>query len=125
MAGLAILKHTVSEEVVGERRRDNPVLSALPRRGFFCHKLPFARSSLTRWRREEKANALLQERLSVAPRTGAIARFRFCGTLTGTLSSGKVQSFFQLFRTKNRPTLPGGEMVGHERQPIDPHDRTP
>jgi Transposase domain (DUF772) len=130
MAGLAILKHTddLSDEVLCERWLDNPYYRLFCGEEFFCHKLPFERSSLTRWRQrmgEEKANALLQESLSVAPRTGAIARFQPCVTLTGTLSLGKVQSFFQLFRTKNRPTLPGGAMVGHERQRIDPHDRTP
>jgi transposase, IS5 family len=42
----------------------------------FCHKLPFDRSSLTRWRQrlgEEQLSALLQESLSVAHKTGALA----------------------------------------------------
>src|SRR2546421_6624070 len=42
----------------------------------FRHELPFDRSSLTRWRQrlgEEQIVALLQESLSVAHRTGAIA----------------------------------------------------
>ena len=41
----------------------------------FCHKLPFDRSSLTRWRQrlgEEQLVALIQESLSVAHKTGAI-----------------------------------------------------
>ena len=41
----------------------------------FCHRLPFDRSSMTRWRqrlREEQLVALIQESLSVAHQTGAI-----------------------------------------------------
>ena len=76
MAGLAILKHTddLSDEVLCERWLDNPYYQLFCGEEFFCHKLPFERSSLTRWRQrmgEEKANALLQESLSVATRTGA------------------------------------------------------
>ena len=42
----------------------------------FCHKLPFDRSSLTHWRQrlgEEQLVALIQESLSVAHKTGALA----------------------------------------------------
>src|SRR5256885_17183761 len=42
----------------------------------FCHQLPFDRSSLTHWRQrlgEEQLVALLQESLSVAHKTGALA----------------------------------------------------
>jgi transposase, IS5 family len=42
----------------------------------FCHRLPFDRSSLTRWRQrlgEEQLAALLQESLSVAHKTDALA----------------------------------------------------
>ena len=42
----------------------------------FCHQLPFERSSLTHWRQrlgEEESVALLQESLSVAHKTGALA----------------------------------------------------
>ncbi len=41
----------------------------------FCHRLPFDRSSMTRWRQrlgEEQLVALIQESLSVAHKTGAI-----------------------------------------------------
>ena len=76
MAGLAILKHTddLSDEVLCERWLDNPYYQLFCGEEFFCHKLPFERSSLTRWRQrmgEEKANALMQESLSVATRNGA------------------------------------------------------
>jgi IS5 family transposase len=42
----------------------------------FCHRLPFDRSSLTHWRQrlgEEQLAALIQESLSVAHKTGALA----------------------------------------------------
>ena len=42
----------------------------------FCHQLPFDRSSLTHWRQrlgEGELVALLQESLSVAHQTGALA----------------------------------------------------
>ncbi|MGY3134117.1 hypothetical protein ACVWZM_004799 [Bradyrhizobium sp. USDA 4501] len=41
----------------------------------FCHRLPFDRSSMTRWRQrlgEEQLVALIQESLSVAHKTGAL-----------------------------------------------------
>ena len=42
---------------------------------FFCHALPFDRSSMTRWRQrmgEERIASLLQESLAVAVKTGAM-----------------------------------------------------
>ena len=42
----------------------------------FCHRLPFERSLLTHWRQrvgEEPLAALIQESLSVAHKTGALA----------------------------------------------------
>ena len=41
----------------------------------FCHRLPFDRSSMTRWRQrlgEEQLVALIQESLSVAHKAGAV-----------------------------------------------------
>lgn len=78
MAGLAILKHTfdLSDEVLCERWVENPYYQYLCGEEFFQHRLIFDRSSLTRWRQrmgEEKLQALLQESLSVAHRTGALA----------------------------------------------------
>jgi transposase, IS5 family len=68
MAGLAILKHmhNLSDEVLCERWLENPYYQLLCGEEFFCHKLPFDRSSMTRWRQrmgEEKLGALLQESL--------------------------------------------------------------
>src|SRR5665213_614028 len=77
MAGLAILKHTydLSDEVLCDRWVENPYYQYFCGEEFFQHRLVFDRSSLTRWRQrmgEEKLQALIQESLSVARRTGAI-----------------------------------------------------
>src|SRR5436305_105031 len=77
MAGLAILKHTfdLSDEELCARWVENPYFQYLCGEEFFCHALPFDRSSLTRWRQrmgEEKIIALLQESLNVAVKTGAM-----------------------------------------------------
>lgn len=78
MAGLAILKHTfdLSGEELCARWIENPYFQFLCGEEFFQHELTFDRSSLTRWRQrmgEERVAALLQESLSVAVRTGAMA----------------------------------------------------
>ena len=77
MAGLAILKYThdLSDEVLCERWVENPYYQYLCGEEFFQHRLVFDRSSLTRWRQrmgDEKLQALIQESLSVATRTGAL-----------------------------------------------------
>jgi IS5 family transposase len=78
MAGLAILKHTfdLSDEELCARWVENPYFQYFCGEEFFLHELPFDRSSLTRWRQrmgEERIAALLQESLSVAVRSGAMA----------------------------------------------------
>jgi IS5 family transposase len=77
MAGLAILKHTfdLSDEELCARWVENPYFQYLCGEEFFCHALPFERSSMTRWRQrmgEERIVSLLQESLSVAVNTGAM-----------------------------------------------------
>src|SRR6476660_5947794 len=77
MAGLAILKHMhdLSDEVLCERWVENPYYQLFCGEEFFCHELPFDRSSMTRWRQrmgEDKIIALLQESLAVAVKTGAM-----------------------------------------------------
>ena len=77
MAGLAILKHTynLSDEVVCELWIENPYYQYFCGEEFFQHRLPFDRSSMTRWRNrmgEERLRALLQESLAVATRVGAM-----------------------------------------------------
>ena len=77
MAGLAILKHSfdLSDEELCARWVENPYFQYLCGEEFFCHELPFDRSSMTRWRQrmgEERIAALPQESLSVAVKTGAM-----------------------------------------------------
>jgi transposase, IS5 family len=78
VAGLFILKHMhdLSDEVLCARWLENPYYQFFCGELSFCHKLPFDRSSLTHWRQrlgEEQLVALIQESLSVAHRTGALA----------------------------------------------------
>jgi len=77
VAGLFILKHmhNLSDEVLCARWLENPYYQYFCGELSFRHKLPFDRSSLTRWRRrlgEEQLAALIQESLSVAHKTGAL-----------------------------------------------------
>jgi IS5 family transposase len=78
VAGLFILKHmhNLSDESLCARWLENPYYQYFCGEESFCHKLPFDRSSLTRWRQrlgDEPLVALIQESLSVAHKTGAIA----------------------------------------------------
>ena len=78
VAGLFILKHMhdLSDEVLCARWLENPYYQFFCGELSFCHKLPFDRSSMTHWRQrlgEERLVALLQESLSVAHKTGALA----------------------------------------------------
>lgn len=52
MAGLAILKHTfnLSDDAVCTRYLDSPYWQYFCGEEFFQHRLPFDRSSMTRWR---------------------------------------------------------------------------
>jgi IS5 family transposase len=78
VAGLLILKHMhdLSDEVLCARWLENPYYQFFCGELSFCHQLPFDRSSLTHWRQrlgEVELVALLQESLSVAHKTGALA----------------------------------------------------
>ncbi len=78
VAGLLILKHMhdLSDEALCARWLENPYYQFFCGEESFCHKLPFDRSSLSRWRQrlgEEQLSALLQESLSVAHKTGALS----------------------------------------------------
>jgi transposase, IS5 family len=77
VAGLFILKHmhNLSDEVLCARWIENPYYQYFCGELSFRHRLPFDRSSMTRWRQrlgEEQLVALIQESLSVAHKTGAI-----------------------------------------------------
>src|SRR6202795_679884 len=78
VAGLFILKHmhSLSDEVLCARWVENPYYQFFCGEETFQHAAPFDRSSLTRWRQrlgEEQLVALIQESLSVAHKTGALA----------------------------------------------------
>jgi hypothetical protein len=78
VAGLFILKHmhNLSDEVLCARWLENPYYQFFCGELSFCHRPPFDRSSLTHWRQrlgEEQLVALIQESLSVAHKTGALA----------------------------------------------------
>lgn len=78
IAGLLILKHmhSLSDEALCARWLENPYFQFFCGEHVFRHDLPFDRSSLTRWRQrlgEERLMALLEESLSVAHDTGALA----------------------------------------------------
>jgi len=78
VAGLFILKHmhNLSDEVLCARWLENPYYQFFCGKLSFCHKLPFDCSSLTHWRQrlgEEQLMAAIQESLSVAHKTGALA----------------------------------------------------
>jgi len=77
MVGLEVLKYTynLSDERVCEAWLENPYFQYFCGEEFFRHKLPFDRSSMTRWRQrmgEEKLKALLQESLNIAVKTEAL-----------------------------------------------------
>jgi hypothetical protein len=78
VAGLFILKHmhNLSDEMLCARWLENPYYQFFCGELSFCHRLPFDRSSLMHWRQrlgEEQLVALIQESLSVAHKTGALA----------------------------------------------------
>jgi transposase, IS5 family len=78
VAGLLILKHmhNLSDEALCARWLENPYYQFFCGELSFCHRLPFDRSSLTHWRQRlgaEQLVALIQESLSVAHKTGALA----------------------------------------------------
>jgi transposase, IS5 family len=98
MAGLSILKHLhdLSDEALCDRWLENPYFQLLCGEAFFQHRLPFERSSLTRWRQRmgpERLNALLQESLSVATRTGAAKPADFTQVIVDTTVQEKAITY--------------------------------
>lgn len=98
MAGLAILKHmhSLSDEALCERWLENPYDQLLCGEEFFCHRLPFDRSSLTRWRQrmgEARLTALLQESLHAATRVGAAKPADFTRVIVDTTVQPKAIAF--------------------------------
>jgi transposase, IS5 family len=77
VAGQFILKHThsFSDETLCTRWLENPYYQYFCGDQVFRHELAFERSSMSRWRGrlgEENLEAVLQESLSVAHKTGAL-----------------------------------------------------
>jgi IS5 family transposase len=98
MAGLAILKHMhdLSDEALCERWLENPYFQLFCGEEFFQHRVPFDRSSLTRWRQrmgEDKLAALVQESLSVATKTGAAKPSDFAKVIVDTTVQEKAIAF--------------------------------
>jgi IS5 family transposase len=98
MAGLAILKHMhdLSDEALSDRWLENPYYQYFCGEEFFRHKLPFDRSSITRWRQrmgEERLVALLQESLAAATRTGVAKPADFTRVIVDTTVQPKAVAF--------------------------------
>ena len=98
MAGLALLKHLhdLSDEALCDRWLENPYFQLFCGEEFFQHRLPFERSSLTRWRQRmgaERLTALLQESLSIATRTGAARPADFTQVIVDTTVQEKAITF--------------------------------
>jgi transposase, IS5 family len=72
---LPVTTFDLSDEELCARWVENPYFQYFCGEEFFQHKLPFDRSSMTRWRQrmgEEKIGALVQESLAVAVKTKAL-----------------------------------------------------
>src|ERR1700732_1863348 len=98
MAGLGILKHTydLSDEVLCERWVENPYYQYFCGEEFFQHRLVFDRSSMTRWCNrmgEERLQALLQESLAVAAKTGALKPSELSRVIVDTTVQPKNVTF--------------------------------
>ena len=98
MAGLALLKHMydLSDEALCDRWIENPYFQFFCGEEFFQHRLPFDRSSLTRWRQrmgEAKLTALIQESLSVATRTEAMKPKDLARVVVDTTVQPKAVTF--------------------------------
>jgi transposase, IS5 family len=98
MAGLIILKHSddLSDEALCERWLENPYYQHFCGEEFFCHKLPFDRSSISRWRSRmgaERLEALLQESLAVATKTKALKPSDLSGVVIDTTVQPKNITF--------------------------------
>jgi IS5 family transposase len=107
MAGLIILKytHSLSDEALCERWVENPYYQYFCGEEFFQHELVLDRSSLSNWRKrmgEAKVNALLQESLSVAAKTGAVKPSQLCEVIVDTTVQPKNVMFPTDARLLNR-----------------------
>ena len=98
MAGLHILKYAdnLSDEELCSRWVENPYYQFFCGQEFFCHELPFDRSSMTRWRQrmgEDQIEALLAESLNVAVKLGAARPSDFTKVIVDTTVAEKNIAF--------------------------------
>ena len=88
-------------------RRQNPYFQFFCGEEFFQHRLPFDRSSLTRWRQrmgEAKLTALIQESLSVATRTEAMKPKDLARVVVASGLGYLVQAVTELDRHAGQPS---------------------
>jgi len=107
MAGLMILKytHNLSDEALCERWVENPYYQYFCGEEFFQHELVLDRSSLSNWRKrmgEQKVQALVQESLSIAVKTGAIKPAQLSEVIIDTTVQPKNVMFPTGARLLNR-----------------------
>ncbi len=98
MAGLHILKYAdnLSDEELCAKWVENPYYQFFCGKEFFCHELPFDRSSMTRWRQrmgEDQIEALLAESLNVAVKLGAARPSDFTKVIVDTTVAEKNIAF--------------------------------
>ena len=120
VAGLMILKHAqgLSDEALCARWVENPYFQYLCGEVSFCHRLPFDRSSLTRWRQrlgEAELEALLAE-------SGALRQGHF--RLSSGLHSPAYVQCALLLELPERARRVGAALA-RERVGLEPqaHDR--
>ena len=118
MAGLALLKHMydLSDEALCDRWIENPYFQFFCGEEFFQHRLPFDRSSLTRWRQrmgEAKLTALIQESLSVATRTEAMKPKDLARVVVDTTVQPKAVMFPTDAKLLNRARERLGNYLAH------------
>ena len=108
---------------------ENPYYQLFCGEEFFRHRLPFDRSSLTRWRQrmgEEKLVALIQESLSAATRTGAAKPSDFSKVIVDTTVQPKAVAYRSRggqFITHVK-ALPGNPYDGHTLETVIPEIET-
>ena len=123
VAGLLILKHThnLSDEALCARWLENPYFQLFCGEESFQHRLPFDRSSLTRWRQrlgEAQLAALIQESLSVAHKTGALASKDLERVAVDTTVQPKAVAFPTDARLMHKAVVMLGRLAKRHRVPL-------
>ena len=123
VAGLLILKHmhNLSDEALCARWLENPYFQLFCGEESFQHRLPFDRSSLTRWRQrlgEAQLAALIQESLSVAHKTGALASKDLERVAVDTTVQPKAVAFPTDARLMHKAVVMLGRLAKRHRVPL-------